>query len=445
MEMSVVALCRGFEMFKRISELFKSKKAEPQKDEISREDLPGWLTTQEESCARKRSEQINESRATIDNARTDILNLLKDFGAEDTTEPLHPKVEQVNRLNLPQFIRKIESALDVTFSEDDEIYYGQVAEMINGCFKAYKGPGRYLHHVYGTEVKLFRQSMDQIGRELNILTEIIKVSRIRIGRVVAIRQSLEQLEKVEEEMKAVSRTRDDLAGKKEVFLRQQGELSGEKETVVSSPEYLEYLGEKEAHEGEAAKVTSLFEDLDALIRTALPIWRRALRIVQDEHNREKEKALDNLIQMATLQKFGEEEFSSLTRNSADMIFPYIADGQITLKNSFEKSLFVSADEYQEEIARVIHSWQQAETDWRRDRDCLVTHPACRELVALEHRIEDLEREVRHIDEEIVRVDGRMHHLQREKDESSSVIVEEMNELSGGKLQVAGFVVSEASP
>lgn len=122
-------------MFKRIAELFKHNKPEHQKTGISVDELPAWMDAEEQTCIRRRSEHISRSRDAIDKARNDIRNLLVEFGAEECEELLHPKVEQVNRHNLPQFKRKIETALDQHFSDDDEAYYRQVAEMVDGCFK----------------------------------------------------------------------------------------------------------------------------------------------------------------------------------------------------------------------------------------------------------------------------------------------------------------------
>jgi hypothetical protein len=308
-------------MFKRLAKIFSQKKSEPDRQVLSLAELPEWLTAQEDACTSRRSHRISASRELIEQARQEILQLLIDFGGEETEELLHPKVEQVNRHNLPQFKRKIEAALDVPFSDDDETYYAQVAEMIDGCFKAYRGPGRYLHHLYQDEIKLFRQSMDRIGKELNVLTEIIRTSRIRIGRIATVRQALEQYNLAEDERSAALENQDLIARKQKELLGQKQALLAEQDTLMQSDVYRDFLAQKEALEQDQRAVTHLFESLDALMRTALPVWKKALRIVQDEHDRGTEKMLDQLIEYATLQKFGEEIFTSRLRSSADIIFP----------------------------------------------------------------------------------------------------------------------------
>lgn len=425
-------------MFKRLAKIFSPKKSEPNHRMLSLAELPEWLTAQEDDCTNRRSHRITTSRKLIEQVRQEILQLLQDFGVEETEEPLHPKVEQVNRHNLPQFKRKIEAALDVSFSDDDETYYAQVAEMIDGCFKAYRGPGRYLHHLYHDEIKLFRQSMDQIGKELNVLTEIIRTSRIRIGRIATVREALDQYTLAEDELQTALSSRDLLEDRKKDLLIQKDALFAEQDTLMQSGLYRDFQAQKEALEQDQRAVTHLFETLDGLMRNALPVWKKALRIVQDEHDRGTEKMLDQVIEYATLQKYGEEIFTSRLQSSADIIFPFLSDGRITLKNSFEKSLFASSGEYLHQTSEAVRLWMEADLVCQKDKENLAVHPGGIEYTALASRIQDLERDIRHLDEEIGKIEGRIHHLSTGQREVSTQIVREMSELSSGSLKVSGL-------
>ena len=403
------------------------------------EELPEWLDKEELDCINSRSEQISQSRDVIDKARDDIRTLLHDFGAEETEELQHPKVEQVNRLNLPQFKRKIEAALDQQFSDDDETYYRQVAEMMDGCFKAYRGPGRYLHHLYADEVKLFRQSMDLMGKELNQLTEVIKISRIRIGRIEAIRKALERYNHVDEEGSLVTHQQNDLQNKKDALVSEQNRIVAEREVISEGPEVREYTRRLQAHEEEQRRVEELQETLDSLVRTALPIWRKALRIVQDERDREKEKLLDHLIQLAVLQDFSDPAFLTLVNNTAALLFTSIENESVPLKNSFEKSLFVDDDTYVRQITVAVGTWQEAERRWKEEQALLQSHSGAGLLASLNSRLLDVTRDIRQIDEEIGKSQGKVHHLDREKDETVKIITGEMRELTGGVTTVRGLL------
>lgn len=425
-------------MFKRITELFKAKPAAPDLTTISLDDIPGWLDSEEKTCIARRTEKINKSRAVISKAREDILQLLSDFGSEDLEKALHPKVEQVNRHNLPQFKRKIESSFDVAFSEDDEIYYRQVAEMVDGCFKAYRGPGRYLHHLYGDEIKLFRQFMDQIGRELNQLTDVVKKSREHIGRIETIRSALKRYQGSDGEAAAVAGQQAILDQRRSELVADLCRITGERDEMTAGAGFEEYSRRSHVHEEEVKRVSDLYETVESDIRTALPVWRKVIRIVQDERHKEEEKLLDQLIQQAVLQKYDDPEFLVLVRSTAVILFRYLDNEAVPIKNSFEKSLFVSAESYADQISSAIITWQNADHAMQEERHILTAHPAVVHLSALNERIAEINREIKHIDEESGRNQGRTHHISREKGEAVREVCEEMKELSGGTMMVQGF-------
>ncbi|MFH0966449.1 MAG: hypothetical protein V1862_02035 [Methanobacteriota archaeon] len=425
-------------MFKRISELFKGKKNESKANNITALELPAWLDNEEKTCVDQRSDRINHSRDVVDKARSDILQLLKDFGSEDTEEPLHPKVEQVNRHNLPQFKRKIEAALDQEFSDDDEVYYRQVAELIDGCFKAYEGPGRYLHHLYGEEVKLFRQSMDQIGRELNHLTDMIKISRTRIGKIEAIRSALARYKSAREEALQAAGLQEEMETRREGLVAAQRRITDERDAVAMGEECTEYNRRCAALDVDSKRISVLYENVESLVRTASPVWRRVFRLVQDERHRDEEKLLDRIIQESTLQKYEDPEFLSNVSSTAAIIFRYIENEGVPIRNSFEKSLFSSPDAYVEQISSAVTTWQNADHAMQEEKHLLATHPTAVCLGTFNSRIDEIARDIRHIDEEAGKNQGRSLHIDREKADAMKIIAEEMHELTGGTIAVQGI-------
>ncbi|HWQ68002.1 MAG TPA: hypothetical protein VN372_14175 [Methanospirillum sp.] len=425
-------------MFNKIRELFKSKESRVQEKEITIEELSSWLECEEDACTCRRSEAIGESRLKILDSKKVICDLMSDFGCEDNEQPLHPKVEQVNRHNLPQFKRRIETAVEKEFSEDDEVFYRQVAEMVDGCFKAFQGPGRYLHHLYPDEVKLFRQYMDQTGRELNHLTEAIKESRDRLGRIKTIRSALEKLGHISSEEAVLSEQRCHTAQNRQVLEDDRGSRIREREGVAASDSYQEYVTRKSDLESARVRTLTLYDDLESLIRTALPVWRKGLRILQDQRRKDDEKMMDHLIQYAVLQKYQNEEFSNLVRSTASGLFEFIEKEEIPLKNSFEKSLFTRPDEYAEQIITALDEWADAEQSYRDEHHDLENHPAFKQLSALDEKIHAIEREISHLDEESGRSDGKAHHLDRERAELISVITTELAELSVGTVRLVGW-------
>ncbi len=425
-------------MFTRIARLFRQKKQEPESSVLEMEDLGGWLDAEEQSCISRRTEHINHSRDVISRARGDILTLLQTFGAEDTAEPLHPKVEQVNRHNLPQFRRKIETTLDITFSDDDETYYRQIAEMIDGCYKAYRGPGRYLHHIYPDEVKLFRQSMDQIGHELNRLTEIIKTSRIRLGRIATLRDACGRYTSAESEIAKVQEQERDLDQRRADRQAELDLLIRERDQALESPSVREYHEKREIIREEERRTGELFDALDSQVRTALVVWRKALRISQDDRDREKEKLLDQLIQLSVLVHYDDPGFLPLVRATAPAVYAGISSGSIPLRNSFEKSLFSDEEGYISQISSSLQAWLDLRHHYREEEKSLACHPAAETLSSYEHRISEQGKEIRNLEDEIGKIGGKIHHLDREREETAEILIREMKELTGGMFSIQGL-------
>jgi hypothetical protein len=425
-------------MFKRISELFKPKQTEPETNDISPDELPAWLDNEENTCLTRRTDRINLSREVVRKAREDIIQLLEDIGTEDPEKPLHPKIAQVNRHNLPQFKRKIETAIDQEFSDDDEIYYRQVVEMVDGCFKAFRGPGRYLHLLYAEEIKLFKQSLDQIGRELNLLTDVIKTSRTRLGRIEAIRAALTRYQDASEEAARVISRRKEMVTRREELINEQDRITAEREKVVSGSDYAEYTRRCTTLEADQQRVADLYESLESLIRTALPVWRKALRLVQDEQHRDEEKLLEKLIQGAVLQKYEDPEFLSMISSTAATIFRYIDNEAVPLKNSFEKSLFNKTETYVQQISSSVITWLNTGHAASEEKHMLASHQAATRIAAFDTRIGEITRDIRHLDEEAVKNQGLAHHIQKEKTDAIKVITDEMKELTGGTSAVLGL-------
>jgi predicted nucleic acid-binding Zn-ribbon protein len=79
---------------------------------------------------------------------------------------------------------------------------------------------------------------------------------------------------------------------------------------------------------------------------------------------------------------------------------------------------------------------------QKDKENLAVHPGGIEYTALLSRILDLEREIRHLEEEAGKTDGRIHHISTEQQELSTRIESEMSELSDGSLKISGLPVTK---
>ena len=98
---------------------------------------------------------------------------------------------------------------------------------------------------------------------------------------------------------------------------------------------------------------------------------------------------------------------------------------------------MNSDAYEDQLTGAVLLWAEAEQNWQRDRDELSAHPAAAIHVSFESEILDLDREIKHCDEEAGKILGRVHHLDREKSEALTIIHDEVHEISGGAFFVPG--------
>ncbi len=339
-------------MFESIKKIFSKTSEKAPKSAISLEELPAWLDEKETDCISRRNAASTSSRERLLKLEQDLHQLLTEFGDESSDEPHHHKVEQVNRHALPQFCKKIEAELEGDFSEDDEVFYREFAGLINGCFKAYRGPGRYLHHLYPDEVKVFKQTLDHMGHELNRMTEIIRISRERLTQITDMRDLLHDRDALSEED-----TRADAEVKK--FETRLSELRNELQNaeselkqVLASDSHASYLQLEEEAGSLSQQIEKARETWESQIRIAIPVWKRAVKAFQEQAKPEDEKNMEDLIQRASSPRRDDDEMARQISLTAKPLFTLLESGTVQAKNSFEKHLFTSADEYAKKFSDV---------------------------------------------------------------------------------------------
>ncbi|HOL41833.1 MAG TPA: hypothetical protein PLY78_08385 [Methanospirillum sp.] len=358
-------------MFDSIKKIFRKPHEKPATSFIRLEDLPAWLDSREADCISRRNAASIRSRERLLRLEQDLHQLLTEFGDEPSDEPHHHKVEQVNRHALPQFCKKIEAELEGDFSEDDEIFYREVAGLINGCFKAYRGPGRYLHHLYPEEIKVFKQTLDQMGQELNRMTEIIRISRDHLSEMNALRDLLRERDmllheqkQAEEEGKHFESRIDDLENELE---KAQADLTN----LIASDAYALHLRLEEEVEKLRQELEKTRDTWESQIRIAVPVWKRASKTFEEQGKPVDVKNMEELIHWASSPRRDDDELFSRVVSTAPSLFRLVESGIIQPKNSFEKHLLTTADEYIKKFSDIsahLHTLADALHAKKQERD-----------------------------------------------------------------------------
>jgi hypothetical protein len=340
-------------MLESIKNIFHKKSDIIEKKSLTLSSLPDWLSQKEEACTSHRNEIYKQSRADLLQFEKELKDLLNEFKEDPALEPQHHKVEQVNRHALPQFIKKIESELKEEFSDDDDEFYKEIAELISGCFAAYRGPGRYLHHLYPEEVKDFRLTLDQMGKELNRMTDVMRISRERLVLIYNVRDALSEREDLLEEWsQSVEEERSIDTGYHE-GLKHVETLKESLKHLEENEEFLKYEKREERCAELEKTLKEKREVLDSSIRTAVHVWKRAERAFSDKKSSDEVKAMEELIRIASSTHRDDEELLNLICKTSGILFSLFQSGVLEARNSFEKSLFSNEEQYTDKFTGLI--------------------------------------------------------------------------------------------
>ena len=417
-------------MFESIKKIFARSSEKKPHSEILLKNLPSWLDEKESDCISRRNDASTQSRERLLRLEQDLRQLLTEFGDESSDEPRHHKVEQVNRHALPQFCRKIEAELKGSFSDDDEIFYQEVAGLINGCFKAYRGPGRYLHHIYPEEVKVFRQTLDQMGHELNRMTDVIRISRERLTHISDMRTLIEEKNALEEE----DLRSDEELQKYETRLHElDGELSkaqAELEKVLGSDIYASYLRLEEDTGQQGRQLEKLHESWESQIRIAIPVWKRSAKAFQEQGRTEDEKKMEELIHLASSPRRDDEKVAGEVSSTAESLFSLFDSGTLQAKNSFEKQLFPSAEEYTKRFNEVFTGLHALSADLDAKMQDLNANPAMEQKNRAAQEIGDVKRKIDDLNREEEKRKERLSSLAERKESVLEDLKKSFSEFAG---------------
>ncbi|MDD1723787.1 MAG: hypothetical protein LUQ07_01510 [Methanospirillum sp.] len=420
-------------MFDKIKRIFSKKSDDVPGESFDLDSLAQWLDGQEESCIRRRTSISTESRERLLALEQDLKELLDGFGEESSDELHHPKVEQVNKHALPQFCKKIESELEGDFSEDDETFYREVAALINGCFKAYRGPGRYLHHLYPEEVRLFKQTLDQMGLELNRMTDVIRVSRERLSRIDGVRDMLTEYTDLVSGSAKVDTEEATYQLRLSELTSFQDELEAQLMALTSSDAYSGYAKTEGDLKNTERQLNEARESLDSFIRTAIPVWKRAARIFQEQGKKEEEKKIEDLIQLASSPRRSDADLTAGVLVTSGSLFALIGGDLLQTKNSFEKSMFSSPDTYTGKISSLHDSIPMLSGEVQRMREMMDHSPVTTEKERLMHQIEMQRSEISTLMGEKEKLHERRVSLADKRKAVLGTLQERFTELSDRRL------------
>jgi|GEM_PF-851420 len=330
-------------MFKKIKALLTSEKKSELPFEITLDEIPAWLDTQASTCEKKRTDRMKTVRDTLDLQLKKMNQVITDLGSEEHDEAKHPKVEQVIRHSLPQFKKRVETQITREFLGDDEEVYRQIAEVVQGCFSAYRGPGKYLHQLYPEGIRDFRDVLDSMGHEMNSITKIIKISRDRLMDIDSVKKEYQRYIDAKTALNEHITGLAEIKGKCQEIDTHISNLQKEEEQLKGSDLYSEYKGLVAQSERHREIHMSEQERYESACRTAVSVCKRASRVYGDAGRLNEQKIIESLEEACLSVTSDCQELSIRIQKSADLIFELLYTDDLTLKNTFEKALFTDKE------------------------------------------------------------------------------------------------------
>jgi hypothetical protein len=347
-------------------------KEEKTTKELSFEGLPSFIDEREKSIRRHLEEEVANRRPQISSAIDNIRELLDSFSDSDRKPSSHPKLEKITQSSLPHFVRSLQQNIDrpLPSGEADEFYY-EAALLLKGCITTLRGAGKYLPMVFPEEMKALRKEISIIGRTINELTTIFTKAGEERQQLASLRNTWHALQSL-----ITEQTERDVRVK--TLISRQDAVQKERELVKQSLEELErsqdygILEEHQTHLAHLEKeVMNLERQKEQILGVILSVYRRAARIARHQNNREREKLIEEAIDLLESAQRECEPTRYCIQKMATIIIELIQSGALSLKGQDEQRIFNAAEKTSDEVYHI-----------------------CRQILAADGAVEAMKKQIR---------------------------------------------------
>ena len=393
---------------------------------LSLHEIKDWLTEQEDACKKERNEALLKSREVIEVLLETIRNLVLHVDEALTDKQLHAKVVQVNTKQLPLFKNKMLSALDTTFSDDDEEFYTQVATILNATFRAFRGPGRYLHQSYPQGMREIRDHLDTFGKEINVMTAVMRTSRERLLGIEEVHQTYNTYTNLVSQYSSVDAMKSTMDARlmecREELVRAQEEVA----TYQKSEEYQIYDALKIDLKHQQEIVDEEKKTLQIQLNTSAQVWKRAMHEWHALLDTQNEAAISKLITLVEENGVETEHNLIMTHLKAVVtpLFQLVQTGKVSLKNAAERTYFSSSAEYLNELNEALKRYNQQKKRYEEAERTLLEQKSPEMLLAMQEQIEKLQEEMDDIETKLSK-NVRKKVNKEEIEEKRSELLEKM--------------------
>jgi hypothetical protein len=421
-------------MFKFLKDMFGKGKEEGPLI-LRKEEVPPFLDT----CGREGTETLYEKtavhRKAVESLRLELLNFLDDLSSKEREEAYHPKLEKVAKNTLPLFRKSMLSSLTRDLPPDPEEFYKAAGECLKGCVKGLNGPGRYLQSVFPDEMKMIREAIDRVGKEMNAMTPAIAEARNRRGLVDRARHELSRYSAATEEKESsgieIARWQEEVAEAEEDLAR----IGKEANLLESGPEAGQLAVLAESLNRQKVTVEAEERSIRGDLAVVSHVLRKGEKILQRSQGSAAAKGLEETVDLLAGSAIpDEDQLLPALERTLPLIDSMLKSGDITLKNKEEKEMFSPDKDVLARVKDDFSRLQDARSALRAAEHAYRDSPLLRKMRQTEEVKNQSEAHIRSLRGKISSAEERLRSLNDEIPDIHLSLEATLGELAGRKVE-----------
>jgi predicted nucleic acid-binding Zn-ribbon protein len=402
-------------------------------------DLPAWIEEEEKGARDGLEALVAGRRPVILRARDRAEEILSGFDPDIMEKVSHPKLAGVTERSLPLFLKAMRTSLSRDLPDDPEGFYTASGEILKGCLSAFRGQGRYLASRFPDEMKVLRDGVDTIGREVNALTPEVARARERLRGLADLRESLGGYAEAKRRAAAM---RDEIRSLEDGVVTARKSL----DFTAQALSELEKGREFRECEKELVRIQRLEEEARAAERTyretaapAIHLLKKGEKIAARKRDRDAARILhEAAVLMDRDLPLPEDPAASVIPSGQKALAAMVASGDLVLKNREEIDLMERPDHLLEALAGLSRRFREISAETGSAREALRTRPVLTKRLELKKEVEDLERQV-------TLAEGRLQHLREEVPDLEERMSASLEEVRGKAGALSGRPVGAGEP
>jgi hypothetical protein len=348
---------------------------EPESILVAFDSIPGLVSEREAAAEARLNEQTDAPKQNIRNAVARLRLIVNTIAGAEHDPEIHPRLKNIAKNTLPQYIRAMHTALAKDLPEETEEFYLASVECVKSCLNSMKGPGRYLQIVFPDEMKDSRAGIDVIGREINAITAALgeyRKERATLTEVrllhASIHDSMQDLGRAREKYQRISQRIRETAERIDAIDREMAALpSDPRMTEVDAKRSA--LKEVEVQRDDRARAYA------ALSMTASHVLRKAEKIAAKQKHPGEMAILKHAMFLLSDHELPDpDEIEKAMTAASPIAERMIEAGEISLKNKEERAVFADTAHFCSDMSRTCSDLRRFEENCRAAQEALQTHP-----------------------------------------------------------------------